>query len=243
MFCLAVTRFFERASGCRVPVSVWVEFCYWRRRSKAGLVCMYSTKSAVGRYHCVLYKDCYEIKRITAQTAQKYKSLIYKSPWSSHNLSPLLHPHGVMYEIKQGLLDKHGRSNDKTPTDWKTGYQDLNVVKTESVAPKSDVVETNGSDPATPAAPVKRPSAEKDASEGGATEGSEAEEGSKKKKKKKKDKKDKDKKVYFFILLYFILFYWGGEAGNNAKLENIVVRCTLSKIVKHNLLLAQKLDP
>ncbi|CAN0012603.1 unnamed protein product, partial [Sphacelaria rigidula] len=95
--------------------------------------------------------------------------------------------------VKTGLLDKHGRSNDKTPTDWKTGYQDLNVVKTESVAPKSDVVETNGSDPATPAAPVKRPSAEKDASEGGATEGSEAEEGSKKKKKKKKDKKDKDK--------------------------------------------------
>ena len=43
--------------------------------------------------------------------------------------------------VKEGLLDKHGKSNAKTPTEWKDGYKDLSGVtgvdatKSGSVAP------------------------------------------------------------------------------------------------------------
>merc|ERR1711865_484347 len=43
--------------------------------------------------------------------------------------------------VKEGLLDKHGKSNAKTPTEWKDGYRDLSGVtgvdatKSGSVAP------------------------------------------------------------------------------------------------------------
>ncbi|XP_046454908.1 H/ACA ribonucleoprotein complex subunit 4-like isoform X3 [Daphnia pulex] len=39
--------------------------------------------------------------------------------------------------VKQGLLDKFGKPNDKTPKDWLTSYVDLNVKK-EKVEPTED---------------------------------------------------------------------------------------------------------
>ncbi|KAI8510431.1 H/ACA ribonucleoprotein complex subunit dkc1 [Branchiostoma belcheri] len=43
--------------------------------------------------------------------------------------------------IKEGLLDKFGKSNEKTPQDWKTSYVDYNVAKGNngSTAPQAQV--------------------------------------------------------------------------------------------------------
>lgn len=75
--------------------------------------------------------------------------------------------------VLQGFLDKHGRSNDKTPKGWKEGYQDLSAVDDPSKAVK----EERGGD--------------EEANGEEAKEGTGEEKGDKKKKKKK----DKDKKV------------------------------------------------
>lgn len=80
--------------------------------------------------------------------------------------------------VVQGLLDKHGRQNDKTPKGWKDGYHDLTPksVKAAKAAGGGAEGENGAAAAAAPAA------------EGG--EGEEAADGDagEKKKKKKKDK-------------------------------------------------------
>merc|ERR1711865_1026538 len=48
--------------------------------------------------------------------------------------------------VKEGLLDKHGKSNAKTPTEWKDGYKDLSGV--------TGVDATKSGSVAAPAAPA-----------------------------------------------------------------------------------------
>ncbi|XP_023700700.1 H/ACA ribonucleoprotein complex subunit DKC1 [Paramormyrops kingsleyae] len=83
--------------------------------------------------------------------------------------------------IQKGLLDKHGKPNDSTPSEWKHGYVDYSMLK--SVA-----VDSTG--PVGPAAKRKR---EASGSDGGCPEGASPPkadgEAKKEKKKKKKDKK------------------------------------------------------
>lgn len=73
--------------------------------------------------------------------------------------------------VLQGLLDKHGRSNDKTPKGWKEGYQDLSAV----VDPSKAVKEEDGVGD----------------EEANGEEGAKEEAGEEKGEKKKKKKKDK----------------------------------------------------
>ena len=74
----------------------------------------------------------------------------------------------------QGLLDKHGRENDKTPKGWKDGYHDLTPKSMKAAAAAGGAGGENG----TAAVP------DSDA-EGAAAS---SPDGEKKKKKKKKDK-------------------------------------------------------
>jgi len=87
--------------------------------------------------------------------------------------------------IKDGILGKYGKPNEKTPKNWNPAIDDFNVGTAEvKEEPKSDVIE-NGDDSKTPS---KKRKHEASSSEGEKTpvEGSEK----KKKKKKKKDKKE-----------------------------------------------------
>ncbi|CAH1781164.1 unnamed protein product [Owenia fusiformis] len=53
--------------------------------------------------------------------------------------------------MKQGLLDKYGRPNDKTPKDWSTSYTDYNLKKENGISDSTPSTPT-----AAPAAPQKR---------------------------------------------------------------------------------------
>ncbi|XP_069105329.1 H/ACA ribonucleoprotein complex subunit DKC1-like [Argopecten irradians] len=93
----------------------------------------------------------------------------------------------------EGLLDKHGKPNDKTPKGWISSYHDYNMVKKEPVDGTGDAgpstpaksnkrkLETSSSDESEPPTP-KTP----------ATPSPDTPSGSKDKKKKKKKKKDQD---------------------------------------------------
>lgn len=74
----------------------------------------------------------------------------------------------VLGLVAQGLLDKHGRENDKTPKGWKDGYHDL--------TPKS--MKAAGGENGAAAAPAAQ----------GEAAAASSPEGDKKKKKKKKEK-------------------------------------------------------
>lgn len=69
----------------------------------------------------------------------------------------------------QGLLDKHGRENDKTPKGWKDGYHDLTPKSMKAAA-------ASGSENGAAAAGEE------------AADAASSPDGEKKKKKKKKDK-------------------------------------------------------
>jgi len=86
--------------------------------------------------------------------------------------------------IKSGLLDKHGKPNGQTPSDWKEGYVDYSATSKKKEAEESS------------AAPGKRKRDSESDGEGGAVAPStpttpSAEEVKKEKKKKKKEKKQK----------------------------------------------------
>lgn len=87
--------------------------------------------------------------------------------------------------IKDGLLDKYGRSNAKTPADWKSGYKNVSSdVKTAAAA-------------ASPSTPVSKMSVvstpEKEDSSSSSDEEDSKKEKKKLKKEKKKEKKEKKK--------------------------------------------------
>ncbi len=85
--------------------------------------------------------------------------------------------------IKKGLLDKHGKPNENTPTNWRDSYVDYNV-KTEPVEVKKEPVEATGE-------PEKKKKKRK-ASETKESDESSAEgDATPKKKEKKKKKKAK----------------------------------------------------
>merc|ERR1719400_1494050 len=98
--------------------------------------------------------------------------------------------------IKDGKLDKHGKPNENTPTNWKQGYVDFNV-KTEPAngdAPKPFEVKP---EPKSEAEDGEKKSGQKRKRESGSEGGSEAggSDSEKKKKEKKKLKKEKKKKA------------------------------------------------
>jgi len=87
--------------------------------------------------------------------------------------------------IKDGKLDKYGKPNENTPTNWKSGYTDFNV-KTEPVAQvKTEKVEEEET-----AKPDRKRKREDEASSGSEEAGSDAEKKKKEKKKKKKKAKE-----------------------------------------------------
>uniref|UniRef100_A0AAZ3SFF7 H/ACA ribonucleoprotein complex subunit DKC1 n=1 Tax=Oncorhynchus tshawytscha TaxID=74940 RepID=A0AAZ3SFF7_ONCTS len=81
--------------------------------------------------------------------------------------------------IQKGLLDKRGKANDSTPSDWKDGYVDYSASK-----PKAE--ETGNGD-----AKRKREDSDSDAAAASAPSTPLAEDPKKEKKKKKKEKKQK----------------------------------------------------
>ncbi|XP_035636669.1 H/ACA ribonucleoprotein complex subunit DKC1-like isoform X2 [Oncorhynchus keta] len=81
--------------------------------------------------------------------------------------------------IQKGLLDKRGKANDSTPSDWKDGYVDYSASK-----PKAE--ETGNGD-----AKRKREDSDSDAAAASASSTPLAEDPKKEKKKKKKEKKQK----------------------------------------------------
>nr|XP_046174714.1 H/ACA ribonucleoprotein complex subunit DKC1-like isoform X2 [Oncorhynchus gorbuscha] len=81
--------------------------------------------------------------------------------------------------IQKGLLDKRGKANDSTPSDWKDGYVDYSASK-----PKAE--ETGNGD-----AKRKREDSDSDAAAAAAPSAPLAEDPKKEKKKKKKEKKQK----------------------------------------------------
>jgi len=99
--------------------------------------------------------------------------------------------------VKDGKLDKYGRPNENTPSEWKATYIDYNV-------PKGEPLPAPGKDAAAPTTPMKVDAPIKAEPTGDAEEEkkgkkrkkSEADEGEtpKKKKKEKKDKKEKKEK-------------------------------------------------
>uniref|UniRef100_A0A8D3DRI0 H/ACA ribonucleoprotein complex subunit DKC1 n=1 Tax=Scophthalmus maximus TaxID=52904 RepID=A0A8D3DRI0_SCOMX len=52
--------------------------------------------------------------------------------------------------IQKGLLDKHGKPNGSTPSDWRSGYCNLNINLIE----KRDATDSDGEAAATPSTPV-----------------------------------------------------------------------------------------
>jgi len=96
--------------------------------------------------------------------------------------------------IKEGKLDKHGKPNENTPTNWKQGYVDFNV-KTEPAngdAPKPFEVKP---EPKSEAEDGEKKSGQKRKRDSGSEEGSEAGSDSEKQKKKEKKKLKKEKKA------------------------------------------------
>lgn len=87
--------------------------------------------------------------------------------------------------IKQGLLDKYGKPNEKTPADWLSGFKDYSEVKVKSEPEDLDIAEGNGD------ASRKRKLSERSESPTEA-ETSVADISIKKEKKKKKKKKTDD---------------------------------------------------
>ncbi|XP_033110316.1 H/ACA ribonucleoprotein complex subunit DKC1-like [Anneissia japonica] len=88
--------------------------------------------------------------------------------------------------VKQGLLDKHGKVNEKTPKSWTESYEDYSAKKTEEPS-KTDEVE------ATPM--KKRKRTESNSSEGSNKATEETPKKEKKKKDKKKKKRDTDETI------------------------------------------------
>ncbi|GBG31157.1 H/ACA ribonucleoprotein complex subunit 4 [Hondaea fermentalgiana] len=109
--------------------------------------------------------------------------------------------------VKEGLLDKHGRPNEKTPTDW--ARKDVAVpaaaaaaVAATATATAEAMETTNGAEPETPSKKDKKAKKEKKAkkdkkrkAESSDAESDAGETPSKSAKKEKKDKKKKKKKV------------------------------------------------
>jgi len=94
--------------------------------------------------------------------------------------------------IKDGKLDKHGKPNENTPTNWKQGYVDFNV-KTEPAngdAPKPFEAKA---EPKSEAEDVEKKSGQKRKRESGSEEGGSEAGGSDSEKQKKKEKTNKNK--------------------------------------------------
>lgn len=95
--------------------------------------------------------------------------------------------------VKQGLLDKHGRANAKTPVEWTSGYQEHSTVKVKS---EKGATEANGSGEETPSKGTPSKEALSPPLTPLTPAGAEEEEsGGEEPKKKKKKKEKKDKKV------------------------------------------------
>lgn len=101
--------------------------------------------------------------------------------------------------MQQGLLDKHGRENARTPKGWKEGYKDL--------TPKTVKAEGNG---AGATAEASAPAVEGSAKAEASTEGGVGGEGHEKKKKKKK----KDKQVRPARFLCSLCGFFVASDGN-----------------------------
>lgn len=90
--------------------------------------------------------------------------------------------------IKEGLLGKYGKPNEKTPKDWLESYKDYSVKKegggdaTATTTPMKRKLEASSSDESEPSSPIKSP----------ATPSMDTSTSSKEKKKKKKKKKEKE---------------------------------------------------
>jgi H/ACA ribonucleoprotein complex subunit 4 len=86
--------------------------------------------------------------------------------------------------IKTGSLDKYGKTNEKTPADWKKSYKDYSGEKGTTEMKKADPVESSAKagDNAKEEKKKKKKKAKEEAPEAGETE-------KEKKKKKKKEKK------------------------------------------------------
>jgi H/ACA ribonucleoprotein complex subunit 4 len=82
--------------------------------------------------------------------------------------------------VKEGLLDKHGKPNEKTPAQWKAGYKDLGTTAAAAAEPAAAETETG----------EKRKRTSDSDSDGDAA-------ADKKEKKKKEKKEKKEKKVRF----------------------------------------------
>ena len=90
--------------------------------------------------------------------------------------------------IKDGKLDKHGKPNEKTPTDWKDGYKDIGGASITAPLGRSD-------EPIAPATPVKKAEVSNSTPVTPKEETSmDVESKSTEKKKKKEKKKEKKKK-------------------------------------------------
>lgn len=110
--------------------------------------------------------------------------------WSAAPCSPLLsRSHSFLAQVKDGKLDKHGRTNEATPSGWKAEYVDYTVqgeglpdstIPTQPTATISEVVEPVAS---TSAVEVK------------AEDVVMAEDGAEKKKKKKRKTMEEDEVV------------------------------------------------
>jgi H/ACA ribonucleoprotein complex subunit 4 len=85
--------------------------------------------------------------------------------------------------IKEGKLDKHGKSNEKTPQEWSKGYVDYSGGKGASAGAAEGAAPMEASVPSTPAAAEKR------------KHDSDSEEDKKDKKKKKKKSKDDEEEA------------------------------------------------
>uniref|UniRef100_A0A7S3UZ88 PUA domain-containing protein n=1 Tax=Aplanochytrium stocchinoi TaxID=215587 RepID=A0A7S3UZ88_9STRA len=88
--------------------------------------------------------------------------------------------------IKEGLLDKYGRTNDKTPGGWKAGYKNIRSDAGVNVA-------ATAAEPATPAAAPATPVKTDESSDSDKEEKSSKKEKKAKKKEKKSAKKEKKK--------------------------------------------------
>jgi len=83
--------------------------------------------------------------------------------------------------IQQGLLDKFGKPNERTPADWKNKYLDYSDVKAAQIAAEAPIPA-----PSTPVTPVAESSSQMEVDH--------EDKETKKEKKEKKEKKDKEKK-------------------------------------------------
>jgi len=104
--------------------------------------------------------------------------------------------------IKEGKLDKYGRPNENTPSEWKSNYIDYNVPKNEPLPPPVKAASSAPSTPMKVDIPVKEepkdakeaPKEEKKGKKRKKDSSAEEEPSSKEKKKKKKKKENEESK-------------------------------------------------